>query len=90
MKSAYELAMERLEKSSGPTRKLSDEQKGRIAEIDKKYAARAAELKLSLEQKMSAAASAEEQAQLQEQLTEEMRTLEGQRDREKDAVWEEG
>ena len=33
MKSAYELAMERLEKES-PTHKLSEQQKNEIAEID--------------------------------------------------------
>ena len=34
MKSAYELAMERLEKESGPSKKLTDEQKASIADIE--------------------------------------------------------
>ena len=33
MKSAYELAMERLEKASGPTRKLTDEQKAMMPKL---------------------------------------------------------
>jgi hypothetical protein len=45
MKSAYELAMERLNKSS-PTVKLSDEQKKEIAELESKAAAKIAEREL--------------------------------------------
>ena len=45
MKSAYELAMERLEKSA-PTVTLTDEQKAQIAEIDSTYKARIAEKEL--------------------------------------------
>ena len=37
MKSAYELAMERLAEAGGPTKTLTDEQKARIADIEKKY-----------------------------------------------------
>lgn len=47
MKSAYELAMERLEKSA-PTIVLNDEQKQQIAEIDSTYKARIAEKELFL------------------------------------------
>jgi hypothetical protein len=43
MKSAYELAMERLSKTS-PTAKLSDKQKKQIAELESKYKAKIAEL----------------------------------------------
>jgi hypothetical protein len=42
MKSAYELAMERLEKKA-PTKKLSEKQKERIAEINSLYGSRIAE-----------------------------------------------
>src|SRR6202453_4205772 len=42
MKSAYELAMERLEKKE-PTKKLTDKQKERIAEINSLYGSKIAE-----------------------------------------------
>jgi len=45
MKSAYELAMERLNKTS-PTVKLTDEQKKEIAELESKSAAKIAEREL--------------------------------------------
>jgi hypothetical protein len=45
MKSAYELAMERLNKSS-PTVKLSEQQKKEIAELESKCAAKIAEREL--------------------------------------------
>ena len=45
MKSAYELAMERLNKTS-PTIKLTDEQKKEIAELESKSAAKIAEREL--------------------------------------------
>ena len=47
MKSAYELAMERLNQGEAPV-KLTDEQKARIAEIDRIYKAKIAERKLFL------------------------------------------
>ena len=47
MKSAYELAMERLEKSA-PTLTLTDEQKQQIAEIESNFKARMAEKELFL------------------------------------------
>jgi hypothetical protein len=45
MKSAYELAMERLNKTS-PTVKLTDQQKEEIAELESKCAAKIAEREL--------------------------------------------
>jgi hypothetical protein len=45
MKSAYELAMERLSKASPPV-KLSDQQKKEIAELESKAAAKIAEREL--------------------------------------------
>jgi len=47
MKSAYELAMERLQKTS-PSLSLTDEQKKELAEIDSKYRAKIAEKELFL------------------------------------------
>ena len=47
MKTAYELAMERLGKTS-PTVKLSDQQKQEIAELESKYTAKIAEREVFL------------------------------------------
>jgi hypothetical protein len=47
MKSAYELAMERLQKAS-PSLSLTDEQKQELAELDSKYRAKIAEKELFL------------------------------------------
>ena len=44
MKSAFELAMSRLEKES-PTQKLTDEQKAKLAEVDSEINAKIAETK---------------------------------------------
>ncbi len=46
LKSAYELAMERLAAKEGPLKKLTEEQKARIAEIEQKAQAKIAELKI--------------------------------------------
>ncbi len=47
MKSAYELAIERLQKES-PSPSLTDEQKKELAEVDSKYQAKIAEKELFL------------------------------------------
>ena len=49
MKSAYELAMERLNKTSPPAAKLTDDQRKQLAELDSKYAAKIAERDLFLQ-----------------------------------------
>jgi hypothetical protein len=77
MKSAYELAMERLEKSA-PTVTLTDEQKAQIAEIDSTYKARIAEKELFLKGKIEEAGLSEsfaEYEQLEKQLATEIRRL---------------
>ena len=77
MKSAYELAMERLEKSA-PTVKLTDEQKAQVAEIDSSYKARIAEKELFLQGKIREAGSSgsfEELEKLEKQLAMEIRRL---------------
>jgi hypothetical protein len=57
MKSAYELAMERLQKSA-PTVTLTAEQKAQIAEIDSTFKARIAERELFLKGEMAKAEAA--------------------------------
>ncbi|HEY2801812.1 MAG TPA: hypothetical protein VGI85_14575 [Chthoniobacterales bacterium] len=77
MKSAYELAMERLEKSA-PTINLTDEQKAQIAEIDSTFKARIAEKELFLQGKIREArqsGNAGEAENLETQLTTEVRRL---------------
>ena len=77
MKSAYELAMERLEKSS-PVAKLTDEQRAALAEIDSTYKARIAEREVFLQselQKALAAGNAHDAEDLRLQLSREVRRL---------------
>lgn len=88
MKSAYELAMERLA-AKDPGVVLSAEQKARIAEIEAKCKADIAAKELLLQGEMAkaiAAGSGEEAAQIRRQLADEIRRLEEKRDREKDLV----
>ena len=77
MKSAYELAMERLEKTS-PTMKLSEEKKRELADIESTYRARIAEKELFLRDEIKKAAAAgrvDEVETIEQQLTAEMRRL---------------
>ena len=77
MKSAYELAMERLEKKA-PSMALTDEQKQQIAEIDSTFKARIAERGLFLKGeigKAQVAGNLEEAETLQKQLTIDVRRL---------------
>ena len=74
MKSAYELAMERLEKSA-PSVSLTDEQKAQIAEIDSSFRAKIAEKELFLKDEIRKAKSLEEAEGLKQQLTIEVRRL---------------
>jgi hypothetical protein len=77
MKSAYELAMERLEKKA-PSVALTDEQKERIAEIDSTFKARIAEKELFLKDrigKAQSAGNAEEAESLQKQMAIDIRRL---------------
>jgi hypothetical protein len=77
MKSAYELAMERLQKAS-PSVRLTDAQRAEIAEIDSLYKAKIAEKELLLKdqlQKESLAGNLAEVERLQQQLSSEVRRL---------------
>ena len=57
MKSAYELAMERLAKSDPAAKPLNAEQKARLAEIDRVYQGKTAEREIFLQQQLQAALS---------------------------------
>jgi hypothetical protein len=77
MKSAYELAMERLEKQS-PTQKLTAAQKAEIAEIDATLRAKTAEREVFLRgeiDKARAAGDEMEAAKIEDQLARDLRRL---------------
>ena len=77
MKSAYELAMERLQKGS-PTLSLTDDQKKQLAEIDSTFKARIAEREVFLQGqivKAQAGGNFEEVDAVQKQLASEIRRL---------------
>ena len=57
MKTAYELAMERLNQTA-PLKKLTEEQKKRIAETDARYRAKIAEKEIAFQGKIEAARNA--------------------------------
>jgi hypothetical protein len=80
MKSAYELAMERLEKAS-PSLSLTEDQKKEIAEVDSVYRAKIAEQELFLKNQIRNAQTAvklEEVESLEKQLASEIRRLQNE------------
>ena len=88
MKSAYELAMERLNKQS-PVVKLSEQQKKEIAELESKYKAKIAEREISLKDQIVAAAvagDAEKMEKLEEELARGRRKLQAELEEKKDQV----
>ncbi|HWY77297.1 MAG TPA: hypothetical protein VN281_16860 [Verrucomicrobiae bacterium] len=88
MKSAYELAMERLNKTS-PAQKITDAQKKELAEIDSKYAAKIAEREIFLKGEMARAADKgdyEALAQLENQLISDRKSLEADKEEKKEKV----
>lgn len=92
LKSALELAMERLEEEGMKTPKLTAEQKKRIQEIEKKYEAKIAEIKIIREREIQAAAlagDAEKMQQLQQQLVKETSALREKLEGEKEKIWKE-
>ena len=90
MKSAYELAMERLAKSDPDAAKpLTAEQKNKLAEIDTIYQGKLAEREVFLKQKLEEARAnhdLEAIEQVREQLRSERARLEEEREDEKDRV----
>ncbi len=88
MKSAYELAMERLDKSA-PTQKLTDAQKKKIAALTEKYQAKIAEREIFLKDQITEAISKREYEaveQLEKQLVSERKVLNGELEEKKEAV----
>jgi hypothetical protein len=88
MKSAYELAMEKLEQTSGKTRQLSDEERKRLAEIDAAYDAKEAETKLTFESRIAAADPGDRET-LRQQLVDALKSLETEREEQRASIWKE-
>jgi cysteinyl-tRNA synthetase len=87
MKSAYELAMERLAKSDGASRPLTAEQKQRLAEIDRVYQGKIAEREIFLKQQLDAALAGQqfdEADKIRQQIANEKARLEEERESEKE------
>jgi hypothetical protein len=92
MKSAYELAMERLSKAS-PTLKLSEEQKRQIADLESQCAAKIAERELFLHAEIVKAVDkgdAEAQEQLEKQLVSDRKSLRADFEEKKEKVRAQG
>ena len=88
MKTAYELAMERLNKSA-PMTKLTDAQKKEIAELDSKYAAKVAEREIVIKGEIDQAAAAgdwEKVESLKQQLSNERKNLQSGLEEKKEQV----
>ena len=87
MKSSYELAMERLNKSS-PAHKTTDKQKKQLAELDSVYTAKIAEREIALKDEIAKTArdDYEKLALLQKQLVHERKSLQAELEEKKEAV----
>ena len=89
MKSAYELAMERLKGSEPDAAPLSSEQKERLAELDARYKAKIAEREIFLRKAFDEAAERNQHAELEQirhQMLNERSRLEDERETEKERV----
>ena len=88
MKSAYELAMERLNRTA-PVVKLTGAQKTELAELDSKYAAKIAGREIALKDEMARVSSAgdmEKAEALRQQLANDRKKLQAELEDQKDAV----
>jgi len=88
MKSSYELALERLNKTA-PTVKLSEAQKKQLAELDAKYTAKIAEREIALKGEIAQATAAgdvEKMEALRAQLNHERKKIASELEDKKDAV----
>jgi hypothetical protein len=89
MKSAYELAMERLSKSDPAARPLTPGQRTQLAEVDRVYQGKVAEREIFLRQRLDqalAAQNAEDVDKIRKQISSEKARLEEERESEKDRI----
>jgi len=90
MKSAYELAMERLNKDN-PIAQITEEQKGKLGELDSKYTAKIAEKEIFLNGEIEKALQSgdiEALESLKSQMTTERKALESELEEKKERVRE--
>ena len=88
MKTAYELAMERLSKSSPPT-KLTEQQKKEIAELESIYKAKIADREIFVKGEIAKAVDkgdGEAIEQLEKQLVSDRKTLQAELEEKKEKV----
>jgi cell division protein FtsI/penicillin-binding protein 2 len=88
MKSAYELAMERLNKTA-PTEKVTDKQKKQLAELDSKYAAKIAEREIFVKGELAKAVEKgdfEELEKIEKQLVSDRKSLQAELEAKKEKV----
>jgi 5-methylthioribose kinase len=88
MKSAYELAMERLNKTA-PTVKLTGAQKKQLAELDTIYTAKIAAREIALKNEIAGLAAAgdfEKVETLQQQLSRERKSLQAELEEKKEKI----
>ena len=90
MKSSYELAMERLQKTDpNAVAPLTDEQKKQLNEVDTIYKSKIAEREIFLAGKLQEARASRDQVgadQIRQQIANERTRLEVERDEKKDAI----
>ncbi len=90
MKSAYELAMERLAKADPAANKpLSAEQKARLAEIDRVYKGKLAEREIFLKKQLEdalAAQNLEDAEKIKQQIANERARIDEEREEEKERI----
>ena len=85
MKSSYELAMERLNKTA-PAAKLTAEQKKELAELDSQYAAKIAGREIALKGEIASAGDAEKEELLRNQLVLDRKKLQAELEDKKERV----
>ena len=88
MKTAYELAMERLAKSA-PTVKLTAAQKKSLADLDSRYAAKIAEREIALNGDIAKAEDSGEMEtaeKIRQQLTNDRKKLQAELEEKKEAI----
>ncbi|WP_309398053.1 hypothetical protein [Cerasicoccus maritimus] len=85
MKSAYELAMERLEQES-PSQGVTEEQKQELAEIDRVYDAKIAEREVFVKDSIAKAKDSVERKKLEQQLVQERQKINDERESKKNKI----
>lgn len=89
MKSAYELAMERLANSEGERKPITEETKAKLNAVDEKFRAKIAEREVFLNQKIAAAQATgnfSDADDIKKQLVNERAALEENREAEKEKI----